>query len=1283
MRRVISLLVLVIFPLVAGSITRTVTFTRDDVVFSEVEGYDVIELRGYPVLVRPGEPRLPRVVEPVLIPAGAMPVRVEVIGESWVDIPGTYKVVPAQPDVPLPMPGRTFALPEMIESDVYASVQPYPVEKIRLSGAGSMGGYRIAHVEVFPVRYIPASGVLQMATQLTYRLYYAEHRTSGLVFSERQRRVFGDAVSSLVVNPEDVVFFAPRVGRGGLVSMVPPGYYEYVVISESPLDTVFERLAQWKTKKGVPANVVDVSWISSTYSGYDLQEKIRNFIIDAYQNWGTIYVLLGGSCDYNSSGQNIVPMRKGWYTSAGGPDNDSLPSDLYYSDLDGDWDADGDHHYGEVGDSVDMYADVYVGRAVVYNVAMAQNFVYKVLTYEQNPPIDYIERLMLPTAILWSSYEERPMQDSIAKMAPSGWRIAKMYERNGTLSRQGMIDTMNVGYNLGHWEGHGDEDGIYMGSPYLTSGDADGLVNGDRVGIANAIACMCGGFDLVPAGGDCFAEHLVNREGGGLAAAIMNARYGWGAYVGGYVPGPSERIDTTFYAKLFQVGMFHLGQVHHAAKDAWVFYADSGAQYDKTRWCIYELNLFGEPEMSIWTDQPLTMSVSYPGAIQIGNQNVDVTVTSGGSPLENALVCLQKGSETYASGYTNAAGFVSLNVEPLTPGFMDITVTAKNHYPFEDSIVVQSSTYAYVMYLKCSVSDPGPGGNNNGQLNPGESVEIPLWVKNYGQSTGNNIMGSISTSDGYATLSDTLKSFGNIPADDSSFTGSDGYDLTVDGACPNGHAILFDLICDDDVDSTWLSHFSLTVYAAELKYSDHSVVGGNNNGILDPNETADLVVILENIGGADAPNVTSTLMCSSPYITINDASGNYGNINMGNTGNNSGDPYTVTADASTPSGTAVDFEIEVNSGFYTDTLPFSLTVGRMPGTIIWGPKLLPNYPAYPSSFIYGLAYDWVGDQIFVTDAYTQNLRIYSSDSNVVYYGVATPPDTISDIAYSSYDDNLWSTGYKNMKRCWKMDKSGAPWAWFTSPANDYGCGMAFDYNNGNEIWFADRRTSIGATAYIYVSDTLGNATQYTCPIQGYMNARCLAYDSLGHSYMHVNTFFNSGGTTLDSAGVYEYQGIPPAWTGNRFLVPSGWNIRGIEFDPRDGNYWLTVVQGAPAGDNAIVKVSGFYTPPVGVEEMPSEFAITESDMSLYPTIATNAVHINLQIPKGKAASIKIYDIAGRIIKHIPLSCIGIPRAMSVIWDGCDDSGRSVAAGVYFVSFETDDCRKVEKAILVR
>jgi hypothetical protein len=466
---------------------------------------------------------------------------------------------------------------------------------------------------------------------------------------------------------------------------------------------------------------------------------------------------------------------------------------LYFAGLNGNWGLNGNHIYGQIADSADMYSDVYVGRASVYTIAQAQNFVSKVLTYEKNPPTSYLTKMLLPTGILWSSYEERPMQDSIARMTPTPpWFDAKLYERNGNLSRQRMIDSMNVGYGMGAWEGHGNEDGIYYNggsSPYLTSTDADGLTNGTKQGIAISIACFCGAWDEKP-GGDCFAEHLVNRVGGGLIGAMFNSRYGWGAYVNGYVPGPSERLDTTYYAKIFEAGLYKMGQVLAVDKDCWVPYADMGAQYEYTRWCLYELNLLGDPELPLWTNVPANLTVNYPAVIQIGNQNVTVTVMGGGSPVNNALVCLQKGTETYAYGYTNSSGQVVLNVAPTTPGTMNITVTAKNYYPFEGTIQVQQSTYAYVMYLKSSISDPAPGGNNDGILNPGESVELPLWVKNYGSVQANGVTGRLRENDPYITISDTIKTFGNIQANDSAYTGSNGYNLQVANNCPNGYGFL-------------------------------------------------------------------------------------------------------------------------------------------------------------------------------------------------------------------------------------------------------------------------------------------------------------------------------------------------------------------------------------------------------------------------------------------------------------------------------------------------------------
>ena len=129
--------------------------------------------------------------------------------------------------------------------------------------------------------------------------------------------------------------------------------------------SAFQPLADWKTQKGVPATIVTTDWIYNNggYSGSHV-EKIRSFVQDAYNTWGTTYVLLGGDID-------VVPCKNTTFLSV---DPDPVPNDAYYADFDGDW-----------------VCELNVGRASVTGpgngTGQIGTFVNKVLTYETNPPL--------------------------------------------------------------------------------------------------------------------------------------------------------------------------------------------------------------------------------------------------------------------------------------------------------------------------------------------------------------------------------------------------------------------------------------------------------------------------------------------------------------------------------------------------------------------------------------------------------------------------------------------------------------------------------------------------------------------------------------------------------------------------------------------------------------------------------------------------------------------------------------------------------------------------------
>src|SRR5258708_39188882 len=81
-----------------------------------------------------------------------------------------------------------------------------------------------------------------------------------------------------------------------------------------------------------------MSFIRQQYAlGADDAEGIRRFIRDAYQRWGVQYVLLGGDTE-------LIPTRLARTIFYNG---EFIATDMYYSCLDGNWNADGDSTYGE------------------------------------------------------------------------------------------------------------------------------------------------------------------------------------------------------------------------------------------------------------------------------------------------------------------------------------------------------------------------------------------------------------------------------------------------------------------------------------------------------------------------------------------------------------------------------------------------------------------------------------------------------------------------------------------------------------------------------------------------------------------------------------------------------------------------------------------------------------------------------------------------------------------------------------------------------------------------
>jgi len=127
-------------------------------------------------------------------------------------------------------------------------------------------------------------------------------------------------------------------------------------------------------------------------------------------------------------------------------------------------------------------------------------------------------------------------------------------------------------------------------------------------------------------------------------------------------------------------------------------------------------------------------------------------------------------------------------------------------------------------------------------------------------------------------------------------------------------------------DDTWTGNFNVTAYAPVLSAGNYFVAdpSGNNNGRLDPGETADIMVAASNLGQSDALNAIASIVLNDPYITINNATHAFDLISAGQTVYAA---FSVTVSPAAPIGHAVNFSFNIQAGAYTATRNYVAKIG--------------------------------------------------------------------------------------------------------------------------------------------------------------------------------------------------------------------------------------------------------------------------------------------------------------------------------------------------------------------
>jgi hypothetical protein len=483
----------------------------------------------------------------------------------------------------------------------------------------------------------------------------------------------------------------------GLAALPTGENFTYVVITPAAGEPLLGGLINWKRLKGVPATIITVEYINSSYAGVDLQEKIRAFVIDAKNTWGVEYVLLAGDME-------DVPARYIAAAVDGHPDdaaagftaeyNNSLPSDMYYAGLDSTWDSPTTPNriFGERSSEADWYADVIVGRLPGSGDELV-DMVDKTIEYEKYPFDQAMNNTLLIASDLYNSglfsgvnYSEEVV---LAALDDVFWNFNRLYNRTNpsiaNLTEDGVFTNMTQG-------NHTLINLVTMMLPYMSYYNAsDGaiieLLNST---IATNLPTPGNPFMYLAYGpnspidyetssnysvntGDTLGETLI-RSLNGPIGIVGNTRSVW-TTVGDYTI-----MGLYFWNNLTSQTDWRPAVALYGAKALYAELQSSAGLFDIEEWKMLGTQMYlGDPETPLWVGTLNQLEVQVQSQVYI-DQFLTVRVTAdGGTPINNSLVSIMSNqSGVITRAYTNASGYAEIRA-PSTNGTY-ILLAQKNGY---------------------------------------------------------------------------------------------------------------------------------------------------------------------------------------------------------------------------------------------------------------------------------------------------------------------------------------------------------------------------------------------------------------------------------------------------------------------------------------------------------------------------------------------------------------------------------------------------------------------------
>lgn len=798
---------------------------------------------------------------------------------------------------------EAYATDEFLYNNIY-----------KIEYVGEMRGKHLARIELYPIQYNPVQNQLKVLQDLEINIEFDQDFKT-----INESNAFSKSISSMSINNP-----IPANNK----ALTTEGPIKYVIISDRMFESTLEPFIEWKTKSGfqVIVGYTDDGDVGNTTT------SIKAYLQDLYENppageQAPTYVLFVGDLDQ-------VPSFD--YTAG----SSFHKTDLHYCEYTGDY-----------------LPEVLYGRFSAESTAELQPQIDKTLEYEQYAFADnsYLDEVVMVAGVdgSWApSHGNGQIYYGIQEYFNNDHGITShtyLYGSGSTITSDdaaapaAIIANISDGVGFANYTAHCSSDG--WADPEFARSDIAGLANASKYPTMIGNCCQSNKFEV----DDCFGEMILQAEDKGAIGYIGGTNntywdedfyFGVGLSTLDITSGNADQHDYSNTDIGAYDGMFH--ENGEPISDWYVTNAqiilcgnlavESSTSTRKAYyWEIY--SLFGDPSLMTYIGVPDAISASYNSNLTVGATSLNVTT----DPY--AHVTVSENGVQLDSKIADESGSVSLSFEALaTPGTdqLDIVITGQNKIPHMEKITVINPSGPYIIVNEVTINDAS--GNNNGELDFGESVNLVIEFKNVGSENATNVTASITSTDTdiESASQNTSINIGSIAAG-ATLTVSDKFYFEIAGDIEDQHAFLFSSAITDDSAEDYNSEFSIKANAPSLVYSNFIIDdsgSGNDDGILDAGETAILNIRVANQGSADITNINGTLSNmngSEAYLTITDAEASLASLPADNA--NYDLSFTVEGVAGTDLGTPADFAFEATAGTsnqYSVAENATVVIGEIP-----------------------------------------------------------------------------------------------------------------------------------------------------------------------------------------------------------------------------------------------------------------------------------------------------------------------------------------------------------------